>query len=163
MAYVIAQLSDIHIGGHTPGSGERFSQAIDEINAMTRRPDLVLLTGDVTHNGTPEEWDELCERLSVLQAPWEAIAGNHDKGIAELAGHRSMAAGPLRLVLVDTSDTTFPKTIGFGSTTNLRPIARSRPSSPFTSRRSRPVSGGWIASGSREPIGSRRWFAPTRR
>ena len=27
MAYVIAQLSDVHIGGPHPGSGERFSAA----------------------------------------------------------------------------------------------------------------------------------------
>jgi 3',5'-cyclic AMP phosphodiesterase CpdA len=103
MAFVIAQLSDIHIGGPSRGSGERFSQAIDEINAMTRRPDLVLLTGDLTHNATREEWDELQERLGCLTVPWEAIPGNHDRGIEEIAGHRAIDAGPLRLVLVDTS------------------------------------------------------------
>jgi 3',5'-cyclic AMP phosphodiesterase CpdA len=46
--YVIAQLSDVHIGGPHVGSGERFSEAIAEINAMQRQPDLVLLTGDNT-------------------------------------------------------------------------------------------------------------------
>ena len=102
MAYVIAQLSDIHIGGPDAGSGERFSMAVDELNAMTRQPDLVLLTGDVTHNGTDEEWTELMARLAPLQAPWEALAGNHDKSIAEIAGHRAIMAGPLRLVLLDT-------------------------------------------------------------
>ena len=107
MVYVIAQLSDIHIGGPNKGSGERFSAAIGEINAMSRTPDLVLVTGDVTHNGTPEEWAEFKERLGVCVAPWIAISGNHDRPISDLAGHRSMEAGPLRLVLLDTSNDEF--------------------------------------------------------
>lgn len=107
MAYVIAQISDVHIGGPDPGNGERFSMALDVINAMTRAPDLVLLTGDLTHNGTPVEWDEFRVRLEVLRVPWEAIPGNHDRDIVELAGHRSMDAGPLRLALVDSSRDVF--------------------------------------------------------
>jgi len=38
MVYVIAQLSDIHLGGPHEGAGERFSAALDEINAMTLHP-----------------------------------------------------------------------------------------------------------------------------
>ncbi len=105
--YVIAQLSDIHIGGPNAGSGERFSTALREINQMSSRPNLVVLTGDVTHNGTIEEWTELRERLSELLVPWEAIPGNHDRTIADLAGHRAIDAGPLRLILLDTSSDVF--------------------------------------------------------
>ncbi len=107
MVYAIAQLSDTHIGGPNDGSGERLSAAVDEINAMTRPPDLVLATGDLTHNGTPAEWAEFRERLDRCAVPWVAISGNHDRPIAELAGHRSMEAGPLRLVLLDTSNDEF--------------------------------------------------------
>ena len=105
--YVIAQLSDVHIGGPHVGSGERFSEAIAEINAMQRQPDLVLLTGDNTHKGTGVEWDEFTHRLSALRATWEAISGNHDRTITATAGHRAMDAGPLRLVLVDSSHDEF--------------------------------------------------------
>lgn len=104
---MIAQLSDIHVGGPNVGSGDRFSAALAEINDMARQPDLVLLTGDNTHNGTDDEWQEVKDRLGVLRAPWEAISGNHDRSIDEIAGHRSMQAGPLRLVLLDTSHDTF--------------------------------------------------------
>jgi 3',5'-cyclic-AMP phosphodiesterase len=107
MAYVMAQISDIHIGGPNLGSGDRFSMAVDEINAMTRPPDLVLLTGDVTDNGSTEEWDELCQRANQLTVPWTAIPGNHDRKVAALAGHRAIDAGPLRLVLLDTSSDVF--------------------------------------------------------
>jgi Icc protein len=103
MAYVIAQVSDIHIGGPLGGSGDRFSAAVDAINAMTLAPDLVLLTGDLTDHGSAAEWDELQRRLQALRAPWTAIRGNHDRGIADLAGHRAIDAGPLRLVLLDSS------------------------------------------------------------
>lgn len=108
MAYTIAQVSDIHIGGPVVDSGERFSMAVAEINAMTRPPDLVVLTGDLTDHGAAAEWDELLARLDPLRVPWEAIPGNHDRGIDALeGGHRSMAAGPLRLVLLDTSSDVF--------------------------------------------------------
>lgn len=107
MPYVIAQLSDLHIGGPNAGSGEKFSEAIAEINAMSRQPDLVLITGDLTDEGTDEEWQEFLDRIADLSAPWEAIAGNHDRTISELAGHRSIEAGPLHLILLDTSSDTF--------------------------------------------------------
>jgi 3',5'-cyclic AMP phosphodiesterase CpdA len=104
---VLAQLSDVHVGGPHPGSGERLSEAIAEINAMGRRPDLVLLTGDNTHNGTDAEWDELTQRMSASRVPWDAINGNHDRTIGPTAGHRVREAGPLRLVLVDSSHDRF--------------------------------------------------------
>ena len=107
MPYVIAQLSDVHIGGPHAGCGDRFSTAIAEINAMSRRPDLVLLTGDLTQDGSPADWAEFKHRLEPLEVRWEAIAGNHDPGITELAGHRAVDAGPLRLVLVDSCNGEF--------------------------------------------------------
>lgn len=78
MLYGIAQLSDVHIGGPTAGSGDRLSAAVDGINEMGRQPDLVLLTGDNTHNGTEAEWAEFTARMNHLRAPWLAISGNHD-------------------------------------------------------------------------------------
>lgn len=107
VAYLIAQLSDIHIGGPTPGSGDRYSAALAEINAMSRTPDLVLITGDLTETGSAAQWDEFVQRTAALDAPWEAIAGNHDRGVEALAGHRVVTAGPLSLVLLDTSSDVF--------------------------------------------------------
>ncbi len=107
MTYVIAQLSDVHIGRRRGGTGERFAQTIDEINAMSRQPDLVLVTGDLTETGEPAEWAEFNRSIDALRAPWEAIRGNHDRGIEPLAGHRGTDAGPLHLVLVDSSSDEF--------------------------------------------------------
>ena len=70
---------------------------------MTRRPDLVLLTGDLTQDGSAAQWAELRDRLGALTVAWEAMPGNHDQRLTEVAGHRCVVAGPLRLVLLDTS------------------------------------------------------------
>lgn len=107
MTYVVAQLSDTHIGGPVIGSAERMSLAIDAINEMGRQPDRVLFTGDLTHDSTPEQWAEFTRRADILEIPWTAIAGNHDHTIGELAGHRTLVDGPLRFVLVDSSNEVF--------------------------------------------------------
>lgn len=107
MTYVVAQLSDTHIGGPVIGSAERMSLAVDAINEMGRRPDRVLFTGDLTHDSTSEQWIEFTRRADMLEVPWTAIAGNHDQTIDELAGHRILVDGPLRFVLVDSSNGVF--------------------------------------------------------
>jgi 3',5'-cyclic AMP phosphodiesterase CpdA len=69
MVTVVAQISDVYIGGPKPGSGERFSQAIEAINSMSLQPDLVLVTGDLTHSGEPNEWSEFCVRIVPIHHP----------------------------------------------------------------------------------------------
>jgi 3',5'-cyclic-AMP phosphodiesterase len=107
MAIVIAQISDVHIGGPKPGAGDRFSEAIAAINEMSRQPDLVLITGDLTHSGEPTEWAEFRERIGPLRATWDAVRGNHDRRIDAFAGHRSLDLGELHVVLADTSSDEF--------------------------------------------------------
>jgi 3',5'-cyclic AMP phosphodiesterase CpdA len=65
---VIAQISDVHIGGRVAGGGERFSEAVRAIDELGRRPDLVLVTGAMTESGTAEEWDEFLARLAPLRS-----------------------------------------------------------------------------------------------
>lgn len=107
MAAVIAQISDVHLGGPNPGGDERFSEAIDHINAMSRQPDLVLVTGDLTHTGSRAEWDGFLERIARLRAPWESVRGNHDRGVDERSGHRSLDLDALHVTLLDTSTDEF--------------------------------------------------------
>jgi 3',5'-cyclic-AMP phosphodiesterase len=107
MVTILAQISDVHIGGPTPGSGERFSEAIAAINEMSRQPDLVVVTGDLTQSGAAGEWDEFFERVSRLRAPWEVIRGNHDDALGQAAGHRSRELDDLHLVLLDTATEEF--------------------------------------------------------
>ncbi len=73
---LIAQLSDIHTGG---GRYQRalLDAAIAEINQA--RPDLVVVAGDVTDDGYPDQFEEAKERLDTLDCPNLVIVpGNHD-------------------------------------------------------------------------------------
>lgn len=79
----IALLSDIHIlRGTNVAQRElhqkHFAQAITEVNA--EKVDLVLVAGDLTENGTPEEMADFKAQLKGLKAPAWYIPGNHDIG-----------------------------------------------------------------------------------
>jgi 3',5'-cyclic-AMP phosphodiesterase len=88
---LIAQLSDSHI--RPPG--ELFADvvdtlamlkaAIDAVLALTPRPDIVLLTGDLTNDGEPAAYAAMAPELARLPMPVYAIPGNHDDRRAMLA------------------------------------------------------------------------------
>lgn len=80
---LIAQLSDLHVGWHTPD--ERIREAIATINQA--RPDVVLLTGDfVTWSRRPLL--DMAGVLQGLQAPVFACLGNHDHRVDARAVRR---------------------------------------------------------------------------
>ena len=94
---LIAQLSDLHLEGwgrKTFGvvpTADYLARCIAHINQLDPRPDVVLVTGDVTNNGLPEEMAHAAAILSELTPPWYVIPGNHDDRAALLA-----AFGPER-------------------------------------------------------------------
>ncbi|MGI9524783.1 MAG: phosphodiesterase [Hyphomicrobiaceae bacterium] len=83
---LIAQLSDTHIKSHGAlaygkiDTAAALRAAIQHINDLRPIPDLVLLTGDLTDNGTREQMDHCCELLHALIPPLFPIPGNHDSG-----------------------------------------------------------------------------------
>lgn len=107
MTYVIAQITDVHISDSRPQSAGSLRAAVASVNAMNRCPDLVLVTGDLTENALDAEYDELCSILDGLEMPWEAIRGNHDRRLNRLVGHRTINAGPLHVILMDSADERF--------------------------------------------------------
>src|SRR5215831_10019890 len=48
--FTFAQLSDAHVGFDGPVGTRALERAVDVINGLPRRPDLVLFTGDLTHD-----------------------------------------------------------------------------------------------------------------
>jgi Icc protein len=84
---LIAQISDTHIveknthwlSEPATETHERLSRVITYINELTRQPDLVLLTGDVTDAGTEQAYAHLTELLKPLKPPCYLIPGNHDR------------------------------------------------------------------------------------
>ena len=117
---LIAQLTDLHV---RPAGMPAYRVA--ETNMLTERalravatrqpaPDLVVITGDLTDCGLPEEYELLAGMLSRnLPMPFHVIPGNHDRRENLVAGIPGLAlrdgflqyvveAGPVRLIMLDT-------------------------------------------------------------
>jgi 3',5'-cyclic AMP phosphodiesterase CpdA len=102
---LIAQLSDTHIrpaGQLYQGvvdSNRMFQDAVEHVYGLDRRPDLILLTGDLVDHGKPAEYLHARDMLSRLDIPYLVIPGNHDHREnfrAAFADHAYLPAeGPL--------------------------------------------------------------------
>ncbi|MFD8636468.1 metallophosphoesterase [Streptomyces sp. NPDC059533] len=68
----VAAVGDIHLG---PGSAGMLRPAFD---TLADRADLLLLAGDLTRHGTPEEARVVAREVSGLPLPVVAVLGNHD-------------------------------------------------------------------------------------
>jgi Icc-related predicted phosphoesterase len=68
----IAAVGDLHC---TKASAGAFSPWLATVND---RADILLLCGDLTDYGTPEEVQVLAKELSVVRIPMLAVLGNHD-------------------------------------------------------------------------------------
>ena len=112
---LVAQISDLHVA--EPGSFMRefvdanamLERAVAYLNGLTRPPDMVIATGDLTDHGRPEQYGLLRELLAPLRAPVHLIRGNHDERGAFAAAFGDPPAqyavddaGPVRLVAFDS-------------------------------------------------------------
>jgi 3',5'-cyclic AMP phosphodiesterase CpdA len=102
---LIAQLSDLHFcgEGRLAAKNHYAERAFEALSRLRSRPDVVILTGDVTEHGTPAEYDLLLRALRGLDVPVYAIPGNHDAREAMRTALGSCgylpAAGPLDYVV----------------------------------------------------------------
>jgi Icc-related predicted phosphoesterase len=108
----VAAIGDLHVVPATAG-------ALRPIMAdLPRRADLLLLAGDLTDHGRPDEAAVMCDELRDLGLPTVAILGNHDHeaGHPEVVTELLAAAGISVLdgdsVTVEVGDTK----IGIGGT-----------------------------------------------
>ncbi|WP_349970577.1 phosphodiesterase [Pseudomonas caspiana] len=81
---LIAHLSDLHIrpqGALYKGlvdSNTMCKQAIEHLNALHPRPDVVIITGDLVDEGQPAEYEMARALLAEIEQPLLMIPGNHD-------------------------------------------------------------------------------------
>ncbi len=81
----IVQISDPHLRPRgvlhrgVVDSNAALAATVRQINALHRRPDVVLLTGDIVDEGLPAEYSTAREILAELKAPLLLIPGNHDE------------------------------------------------------------------------------------
>jgi Icc protein len=73
---LIAQISDVHVGA-ARFREELLRTAIEEINAA--EPDLVVIAGDITDDGYPDQYPLAEQELAAIAAPQVVrVPGNHD-------------------------------------------------------------------------------------
>lgn len=119
---LICQISDLHIkaDGRLPGgivdTAAMFRACVAHVGALRQQPDVVLLTGDLTDLGRPEEYALLRELAAPLAMPVHVLPGNHDDRDVLRAAFRDHAYLPrdgeflhyvledyaLRIVALDT-------------------------------------------------------------
>jgi Icc protein len=116
---IIAQISDSHLDPGEPNAAARvrdLERCVADINRLAPQPDAVIHTGDITHNGTPEKYQEALRILKSLRAPLHIAAGNRDDRAliaANFATGRDLLPGtpfvqysidsyPVRLIALDT-------------------------------------------------------------
>ena len=118
---LIAQLSDIHVrpsGELYKGlvdSNRMFLDAIEHLEQLDQRPDLVMITGDLVDDGDPREYRTVVDLLQTLTIPYLVLPGNHDRRDALLHAFEShtylpttgplnycIDTYPLRIVALDS-------------------------------------------------------------
>ncbi len=119
---LLAQISDLHV--RPPGqlyygvadSNAMLDAAIDQLNALDPRPDLLLVSGDLVDEGLDAEYASLRPRLDRCAMPYLVMPGNHDSraGVARAFAdhgylpktgpmHYAIEDRPVRIVAFDTT------------------------------------------------------------
>jgi Icc protein len=94
---LLAQISDLHLDGEARAT-ERATRVVDYLRSLTRRPDAVLVTGDIADHGAPAEYAEAAALLARIDAPVFTCPGNHDDRTAYrkvLLGEEAPTAAPV--------------------------------------------------------------------
>jgi 3',5'-cyclic AMP phosphodiesterase CpdA len=116
---IIVQISDTHLDPDNGKAATRIrdlERCVRDINALDPLPDVVIHTGDLAHNGTPEKYVLAARVLSDLRCPLLIAAGNRDDRaalhsafpqscrLAPDSRHMQYSADvyPVRLVAIDT-------------------------------------------------------------
>jgi 3',5'-cyclic-AMP phosphodiesterase len=116
---IIAQVSDTHIALDTPDADRRlsdFARTIGHINALQPPPDVIVHTGDIVHNGRPDEYAAAAAVLADARPPVYVLAGNKDdranlSAAFSASGHLAPRSRfiqyaiedhPIRLLVLDT-------------------------------------------------------------
>src|SRR4051812_15534555 len=98
---VLAHVSDTHVGNAVQDPAARMAAVMDHLLAMSPRPDVLVVTGDVADHGLPEEYAAARAWLDRWPGPVAVCPGNHDvraayvdglgrspRSVVEAGGHR---------------------------------------------------------------------------
>ena len=110
----LIQITDPHIGGRPDyqllglDTGHTLNEVLSAVSADSASTDLIVVTGDVSANGSEAAYRRFLHKMQPVSTPWFWLPGNHDNPhrMDELAPRRRPEVVPLgawRLLLLDTS------------------------------------------------------------
>ncbi|HWK41188.1 MAG TPA: phosphodiesterase [Croceibacterium sp.] len=115
---LIAQMTDIHIGFAPEEAPEelnhkRFRATLDRLLSAPNRPDMLVLSGDLTDRGDADSFRKTAELLAQCPFPVWPLVGNHDSregligafpqvGLDNGFAHYVVEQQGLRVVMLDT-------------------------------------------------------------
>ena len=79
---IVAQISDTHLTLDGPDAAQRlrdFEHTVADLNALDPAPDVIVHSGDIVHNGRPEEYARAASILAQARCPVYVLAGNKDE------------------------------------------------------------------------------------
>ena len=115
---LVAQITDTHLFAHpTEGTmygvrtGSSFLKVLEKLEQLQPQPDMLLLTGDLSQDETPESYQRLASLLIPLNIPTYWIAGNHDRlpimeqvlNSAPISTEKSFTMGGWHFFLLNTN------------------------------------------------------------
>jgi 3',5'-cyclic AMP phosphodiesterase CpdA len=105
--FVVAHVSDTHFGNAVQDPVSRAAAVMDHLLAMSPRPDVLIVTGDVADHGLPEEYAVARGWLDRWQGPLAVCPGNHDVRTAfedclGVAARSVLEAAGFRFVMLDS-------------------------------------------------------------
>jgi 3',5'-cyclic-AMP phosphodiesterase len=113
---LLAQLSDLHLGAAWEGVDPtpRLERAIEAVRSLPNPVDAIVVSGDLSDDGSEESYRLARELLSRFEAPVHVLPGNHDdrarlRQAFDLPGEGddpidySAEVGELRLVVLDSN------------------------------------------------------------
>lgn len=114
----IAQVTDIHLFAESEQcllgvpTTQSFGALLAQLRSLDPQPDLLLLTGDLSQDGTRESYDRLQTLLAPLNIPVYWLPGNHDRAetMERALTHplflpdKSFQLGNWQFILLDSQD-----------------------------------------------------------
>jgi 3',5'-cyclic AMP phosphodiesterase CpdA len=90
--HTIAHLSDPHFGRLEPDTVQALIVAVTEA-----RPDIVVVSGDLTHRAKEREFQEARQFLKALPSPQIVVRGNHDVPLYNIFARALTSSGLLTI------------------------------------------------------------------
>ena len=114
---LVAQITDTHLFANPnqemlgTATAKSFQAVLERVKRLEPQPDLLLLTGDLSQDETPESYQYLQTLLSPLSIPTYWIPGNHDSlAIAQqvltqkpVLPHKSFQLGGWQFILLNSA------------------------------------------------------------